>query len=129
VFRNKFLLFIKKIPKNLIFPKGFFLNHVKKIFFDLKSWGPPKKFKIRSGSYSGLALSLNVKKTKLKSRWTVPLSISDRIFLYLQKAACWALPFPSWWVENGAKPKRFTCTKPGTGYEEVPGWVLLRLAR
>jgi hypothetical protein len=45
VFQNKFLLFLKNFPKNLIFPKEFLLNRVKKIFFDLKSWGPLKNFK------------------------------------------------------------------------------------
>ncbi len=40
----------------------FLLNRMKKIFIDLKSWGPLKNFKIRSGSYSGLALSIYVKK-------------------------------------------------------------------
>jgi hypothetical protein len=35
---------------------------VKKIFFDLKSWGPLKNFKTRSGPYLGLGLSINVKK-------------------------------------------------------------------
>jgi hypothetical protein len=32
------------------------------MFFDLKSWGPLKNFKSRSGSYLGLALSIYVKK-------------------------------------------------------------------
>jgi hypothetical protein len=39
----------------------------------VKSWGFLKNLKIRSGSYSGLGLSIYVKKMKLKSRWTVPL--------------------------------------------------------
>jgi hypothetical protein len=58
----KFSAILKNFLKNIILPKGFLLNRVKKIFFDLKSWGPLKKFKIRSGSYSGLALSIYVKK-------------------------------------------------------------------
>jgi hypothetical protein len=45
-----------------IFLKRFLLNRVKKIFFNLKSWGPLKKFKIRSSPYLGLGLSINVKK-------------------------------------------------------------------
>jgi hypothetical protein len=56
------MLVIKNFIKKIIFPKGFLLNRVKKFFFDLKSWGPLKNFKIRSGSYSGLALSIYVKK-------------------------------------------------------------------
>ncbi len=39
-----------------MFLKEFCLNRGKKIFFDLKN------FKISSGSYSGLGLSINVKK-------------------------------------------------------------------
>ncbi len=52
-------------PNNLIFPKGFLLNRVKKMFFDLKLWGPLKIFKSRSGSYSGLTPSIYVKKQNL----------------------------------------------------------------
>ncbi len=43
------------------------MNRVKKMFFDLKSWGPLKNFKSRNGSYSGLALSiLYMSKNKIK---------------------------------------------------------------
>jgi hypothetical protein len=42
--------------------KQFLLNRVKKIFFDLKSWGPLKNFKTRSGPYLALGLSITVKK-------------------------------------------------------------------
>ncbi len=52
----------KIFPINIIFPKKFLFYCVKKIFFVLKSWGPLKKFKTRSGVYSGLGLSLYVKK-------------------------------------------------------------------
>jgi hypothetical protein len=48
--------------KNLLFRKQFLLNRMKKIFFDLKSWGPLKNVKTRSGSYLALGLSINVKK-------------------------------------------------------------------
>jgi hypothetical protein len=41
--------------------KKFLLNRAKKIFFDLKSWGPLKNFKTGSGPYLGLGLSINVK--------------------------------------------------------------------
>jgi hypothetical protein len=52
---------------------------MKKIFFDLNSWGPLKNFKTRSGPYLGLALSIYVcQKTKLKSLWTVPLRKDTR---------------------------------------------------
>ncbi len=37
-------------------------NRVKKIFFDLKSWGPLKNLKTGSGPYLGLGPSINVKK-------------------------------------------------------------------
>jgi hypothetical protein len=47
----------------MIFFKGFLLNRVKKIFLDLKSWGPLKSFKI-SGSYSDLGLSIYKKVNK-----------------------------------------------------------------
>jgi hypothetical protein len=39
---------------------------LKKIFFDLKSWGPLKNFKTRSGPYLGLGLSINVKKNGME---------------------------------------------------------------
>jgi hypothetical protein len=48
---------------------------VKKIFFDLKSWEPLKNFKIRSGSYSGLVLSIYVKKNKIKISLDCPFKI------------------------------------------------------
>jgi hypothetical protein len=59
VFGNKIY---KNFPKNIIFPKGFPLNRMKNIFLDLKSWGPLINFKVRSGSYSGLGLSIYFKK-------------------------------------------------------------------
>jgi hypothetical protein len=34
---------------------------MKKIFFDLNSWGPVKNFKTRSGPYLAIGLSINVK--------------------------------------------------------------------
>jgi hypothetical protein len=52
----------KNFPKNKMFPRRFLLNRVKKIFFDLKLWGPLKNFKTRSGPYLGLGLSVNDKK-------------------------------------------------------------------
>jgi hypothetical protein len=44
-----------KFPKNKIFAKGFSPKPHEKFFFDLKSWGHLKSFKIESGSYSGQA--------------------------------------------------------------------------
>jgi hypothetical protein len=52
----------KNFPKNIIFANRFLLHCVKIIFFDLKLWGPLKNSKTRSGSYSGLGLSINVRK-------------------------------------------------------------------
>ncbi len=52
----------KNFPKNIMFPKGFLLNRAKKAVFVVKSWGFLKNLKIRSGSYSGLGLSIYVKK-------------------------------------------------------------------
>jgi hypothetical protein len=34
-----------KFPKNTVFLKGFLLNRVEKVFFNLKSWGPLKNGK------------------------------------------------------------------------------------
>jgi hypothetical protein len=53
---------------------------VKKIFFDLKSWGPLKNFKIRSGSYTGLALSIYVK-NKIKISLDCPFKAVQEDFL------------------------------------------------
>jgi hypothetical protein len=54
----------EKIYKNFrkiqFFPKGFLLNHGKKVGFQQKSWGPLKNVKTKSGSYSGLGLSTYV---------------------------------------------------------------------
>jgi hypothetical protein len=58
---NKYL---KILQIDIIFPKGLLLNCVKKILFDLKLWGPQKNSKTRRGSYSGLGLSINAKKTE-----------------------------------------------------------------
>ncbi len=52
----------KMFSTNLIFPEGFLLNRMNKVVFVIKLSGSLKSFKIRSGSYSGLGLSLNVKK-------------------------------------------------------------------
>jgi hypothetical protein len=65
----------KNFPKNIIFPKGFLLYRAKKPVFVIKWWGFLKIFKIRSGSYLGQAYQHMYKKTELKSRWTVPLSL------------------------------------------------------
>jgi hypothetical protein len=54
--------YLSKFSEKNNFSEEFFLNCVKKMFFDLKSWGPLKNFKSRSGSYSVLALSIYVKK-------------------------------------------------------------------
>jgi hypothetical protein len=56
---------------------------VKKIFFDLKSWGPLKNFKTRSSPYLGLGLSLNVKKRN-ENLWTVPLRINGNLQLCIE---------------------------------------------
>ncbi len=48
--------------KNIIFPNGFLLNRMKKkVSSDLNPRGPLKIFTIKSGSYSGLGLSIYVK--------------------------------------------------------------------
>jgi hypothetical protein len=65
---------IKMIRKN-IFAKGFFFNRAKKIFFDLKSWGPLKDFKTRSVSYSGLAYPY-MSNNKIKISLDCPLNCS-----------------------------------------------------
>ncbi len=54
--------------------------------FVVKSWGLLKNFKIRSGSYSGLGRLIYVKKTELKSCWTVPLThvTVHTIFIFLE---------------------------------------------
>ncbi len=52
--------FITKFPKNIIFPKGFLFNHRNFVGSHLKSQVPPKNVKTRSGSYSGLGLSIYV---------------------------------------------------------------------
>jgi hypothetical protein len=41
-------LHIKKFPKNIICPKGFLVNRVKKIFLYLKSWEPLKILKLEA---------------------------------------------------------------------------------
>ncbi len=61
-----------KFPKNIIFPKGYLFNRTKNVGFHIKSRGPLKNVKTRSGPSSGLGLSI-CHKTELKSRWTVPL--------------------------------------------------------
>jgi hypothetical protein len=55
----------EKYSKNIIFPKEFLLNRGEKVSFPLKSWGPLKNVKPRSGSYSGLGLSIYVIKWNL----------------------------------------------------------------
>jgi hypothetical protein len=54
------------------------MNRVKKMFFDLKSWRPLKSFKGISGSYSGLALSVYVKK---KISLDFPFKVRRVIFI------------------------------------------------
>jgi hypothetical protein len=49
---------------------------VKKIFLDLKSWGPLKNFKTRSGPYLGLALSIYVK-NKIKIPLDCPFKVTS----------------------------------------------------
>jgi hypothetical protein len=53
---GKLQKFVKEFPKKYNFPKRFLLNRVKKIFLDLKAWGPLKNVKTRNGSYSGLSI-------------------------------------------------------------------------
>ncbi len=80
---------------------------MKKTFFDLKSWGPLKNFKTRSGPYLGLGLSINVKKTEWKSRWTVPLNLvyltriwwSDKGLINLTRV--WWI-WKVWWIWHGS---------------------------
>jgi hypothetical protein len=49
-----------KIPKNIIFPKGFLFNRGNFVGFHLKSQVPLKNVKTQSGSYSDLGLSIYV---------------------------------------------------------------------
>ncbi len=56
----------KIIPKNIIFPKGFLLNHMKKVVFVISNRGDLKNFKTRSSSDSGLGLSTHIKKKEIK---------------------------------------------------------------
>jgi hypothetical protein len=74
--------FIKKIPKNIIFPKGFLFNHGNFVGFHLKSQVPLKNVKTQSGSYS---YSIHLcHKTELKSRWSVPF----RSFFHIIISKC-----------------------------------------
>jgi hypothetical protein len=65
----------------MIFLKGFLLNCEKKVFFDLKSWGPLKNIKTRIGSLSGLGRRWRFKYNMLsKKKSNPPPSILIRMY-------------------------------------------------
>ncbi len=69
---NKFIL--KNYQKNIIFPKGFLPNRVKKIFLNLKLRGPLKIVKPKVVLITPRLIHI-CQKTELKSRWTVPFKV------------------------------------------------------
>jgi hypothetical protein len=68
---RKPLLICKNYPRTTIFPKGFLHNRVKKVIFDLKSWGPPKIFKPEAVIIQGLGLGFPFYVKKLFTRHIV----------------------------------------------------------